>query len=336
MKKVAEIIDYLKSKCGVEFERDVAKMIALTPSDLTRRKMQNKIPYGNILQACEEHNISADEVFFGRKPEDPIIKQFQHEDIARKLIDILARLEKERPEFFRDIYGKVIGEASWFITKRKEEMSRELSTDDSVILRINRTKMINAIFYFATNTKKCGKTKLMKLMYHYDFFHFRETGRSVTGLSYYAWKQGPVPVDLFMELSHDLKSDLKKAIEIEAIKDFYKIVPKEDFNFDKSVFSKRELRLLENVTIFFKETTAEQIVEVTHLPRQPWFKTIAEKGEGKMIRYMLAVDGRHGLTRREIIERQEELREMYKELGLDWKDVPDESNDIPPLPENSL
>ncbi|MDO9528553.1 MAG: Panacea domain-containing protein [Syntrophales bacterium] len=334
MKKVVEIIDYLKSKCGVEFERDIAKIIALTPSDLARRKLHDKIPYKNLLQACEEHNISADELFFGRKPEDPTIKQFQNEDIARKLIDILAKLAKERPEFFRDIYRKVIGEASWLATERKKEMSQELSADDGIILRINRKKMINAIFHFASKTKNCGKTKLMKLMYHLDFFHFREAGRSVTGLSYYAWKQGPVPADLFMELSRDIKPDLREAIEIEVIKDFHKIVPKEDFNFDKSVFSKRELRLLENVTIFFKETTAEQIVEVTHLPRQPWFKTIAEKGEGKMIRYMLAVDGKHGLTRREIIERQEELREMYKNLGLDWGDVPDESDDIPSLPEN--
>jgi hypothetical protein len=26
-----------------------------------------------------------------------------------------------------------------------------------------------------------------------DFTHFRETGRSVTGLDYQAWKMGPVP-----------------------------------------------------------------------------------------------------------------------------------------------
>ena len=334
MKKVAEMIDYLKNKCGVEFERDVAKIIALAPSDLTRRKIQDSVPYRNLLQACEEHNISADELFFGRKPEDPTIKQFQHEDIARKLIEILAKLERERPDFFRDIYGKVIGEASWLTTKRKREISGELSADSSVILRVNRKKMIHAIHYFAANTEKCGKTKLMKLMYHLDFFHFRETGNSVTGLNYYAWKQGPVPADLFMELSNDPKPDLEEAMEVETIENFQKIVPKKDFKFDEYVFTKRELRLLQNVVSFFKNTNAEQIVEATHLPRQPWFKTIAEKGEGKMIKYMLAVDGRHGLTRREIIERQEELREMYKALGLNWKDVPYESNDTPLPPEN--
>ena len=336
MKKVAEIIDYLKNKCGVEFERDVAKIMALSSSDLTRRKIQNSVPYRNLLQVCKEHNISADELFFGRKPEDPTIKQFQNEDIARKLIEVLAKLEKERPDFFRDIYGKVIGEASWLTTKRKREISEELSADNSIILRINRVKMINTIFYFASNTKKCGKTKLMKLMYHLDFFHFRETGSSVTGLNYYAWKQGPVPADLFRELSNDPKPDLERAIKVEVIENFQKIVPEEDFRFDESIFTKRELRLLQNVVSFFKNTNAEQIVEATHLPRQPWVKTIAEKGEGKMIKYMLAVDGRHGLTRREILERQEELREMYKALGLSWKDVPHESDDIPLPPESIL
>lgn len=328
MKNVAEMIDHLKTKCGLEFERDVARIMALSPSVLYRRKLENKIPYGNFLKACEEHNISADELFFGRKLEDPTIKQFQNEDIAKKLIEVLAKLEKERPDFFRDIYGKVIGEASWLITKRKQEISGKLSADNGIILKAGRKKMINAIYYFATNTKKCGKTKLMKLMYHLDFLHFRETGNSVTGLNYFAWKQGPVPADLFIELSNDPKPDLAEAVEVEVIENFQKIVPKNDFEFGESIFTKRELRLLENISSFFKSTNAEQIVEVTHLPRQPWVKTIAEKGEGKMIKYMLAVDGRHGLTRREILERQEELRKMYKALGLDWKDVPHESDDI--------
>ena len=68
-----------------------------------------------------------------------------------------------------------------------------------MLISRNRQKIINAIVYFAANTQNCGKVKLFKLLYLLDFAHFRETGRSVTGLDYHAWKMGPVPFDLMQE-----------------------------------------------------------------------------------------------------------------------------------------
>ena len=49
-------------------------------------------------------------------------------------------------------------------------------------------------------TRKCGKVKLFKLLYFLDFEHFKATGRSVTGLDYFAWQMGPVPAALFDEI----------------------------------------------------------------------------------------------------------------------------------------
>jgi len=62
-----------------------------------------------------------------------------------------------------------------------------------MIITHQRDKLINAIIYLSSNTNYCGKTKLMKLLYFRDFKHFRQTGKSVTGLDYYAWEMGPVP-----------------------------------------------------------------------------------------------------------------------------------------------
>src|SRR3972149_1376061 len=69
-----------------------------------------------------------------------------------------------------------------------------------MLLSHEREKLINAIIFFADNTRFLGKTKLCKLLYFLDFGHFKETGRSVTGMDYYAWKMGPVPVDLYEEV----------------------------------------------------------------------------------------------------------------------------------------
>jgi uncharacterized phage-associated protein len=47
----------------------------------------------------------------------------------------------------------------------------------------------------------------MKLLYFLDFIHFKQTGKCVTGLDYYAWKRGPVPKKLFDEISGDVSAD---------------------------------------------------------------------------------------------------------------------------------
>jgi uncharacterized phage-associated protein len=61
-------------------------------------------------------------------------------------------------------------------------------------MEIDRQREKLAAAFFAANTKYCGVTKLCKLLYFLDFIHYRQTGRTVTGLEYRAWPKGPVPV----------------------------------------------------------------------------------------------------------------------------------------------
>ena len=70
-----------------------------------------------------------------------------------------------------------------------------------MLINHERQKLINAIIYFANNTRYLGKIKLCKLLYFLDFEHFKQTGRPVTGLDYFAWPMGPVPVSLYNETS---------------------------------------------------------------------------------------------------------------------------------------
>jgi uncharacterized phage-associated protein len=82
-----------------------------------------------------------------------------------------------------------------------------------MLISRDREKLINAIIYFAGNTRFCGKTKLFKLLYLLDFHHFRDSGRSVTGLDYHAWKNGPVPFALVQEWD-DCEPDLAAAVDV--------------------------------------------------------------------------------------------------------------------------
>ena len=120
-----------------------------------------------------------------------------------------------------------------------------------MIITHHREKLINAIIYFAKNTQYCGKTKLMKLLYFLDFSHFKQTGKSVTGQDYFAWSMGPVPKDLFEELSGNMEPDMRAAIkELPADKEFQQVNPKKQFNPD--YFSKKEMKLLKDISFIFK------------------------------------------------------------------------------------
>jgi uncharacterized phage-associated protein len=183
-----------------------------------------------------------------------------------------------------------------------------------MLIEHNREKLINAIIYFLTNTKYCGKTKLFKLLYYLDFMHFRETGKSVTGLEYFAWQFGPVPKSLADEINSP-SDELKKSITIQGNQgtdsNFTLIKPKRKF--DDNYFSKRELRLLENVAFIFKEAKAENMVDASHLPNHPWDKTINTKGEMAKIDYTLALDDTESsLSLDEVLERLKDKEEIKK------------------------
>ena len=176
----------------------------------------------------------------------------------------------------------------------------------------SKEKLYNAIIYFLKNTRYCGKTKLFKLLYYLDFLHFRETGKSVTNLDYYAYPFGPYPTDLGNEIFHP-SEESRPYISIEKKEDNGDFTPiKTKKKFDDLYFSKRELRLLKDIAFIFKEVEAKKIVEVSHLPNEPWDKTIKTKGEREKIDYCLAVDNTSkSLQIEEIIERLRE-REAIK------------------------
>ncbi|QJD90128.1 SocA family protein [Duganella dendranthematis] len=154
----------------------------------------------------------------------------------------------------------------------------------------DREKLLNVIIFFATNTRNLGKVKLWKLLYFLDFQHYRDVGRPVTGLQYFAWPKGPVPVELQNEVSKPA-DDMKEKLDLQ-LHEFEKgvamtVTPKVDF--DASLFSKRELRLLENLAKEFCDSSADNMIEATHFENQPWDKIFNVQGQKQaMIPYELA------------------------------------------------
>lgn len=154
-----------------------------------------------------------------------------------------------------------------------------------------REKLVNAIVYFARNTRHLGKIKLFKLLYLLDFEHFRQTGRSVTGLNYSAWELGPVPITLMQEWEEP-KPDLGAAIAIapERIIDYVRetVVPQAEF--DGSHFSKRELRIMADLADRYRDEHSHKLIDVTHAENGAWAKVWNEgRGLNNRIDYELAI-----------------------------------------------
>ncbi|MFP3982777.1 MAG: Panacea domain-containing protein [Desulfurivibrionaceae bacterium] len=187
-----------------------------------------------------------------------------------------------------------------------------------MIITHSREKLINAVLYFAQNTKYCGKTKLMKLLYFLDFSHFKQKGRPVTDLDYFAWDQGPVPKDFFEEISKNPGEDLSALITIKDCGEFKKIQHRKGKKPDLDYFSPREKKLLEEIAEVFKEVQADDISDISHLPNKPWSKTREQKGKLGQIDYSLAIDSRseEDLPVDVAKQRHIERREMLENFGV--------------------
>ena len=136
-----------------------------------------------------------------------------------------------------------------------------------------RSRTKNAIFYFASNTRACGKVKLFKLLYLLDFEHFRQTGRSVTGYEYEAWKFGPVPADL-MEEWESPEDDLREfvAIRPELVINHVRetVVPLPGVEFDESDFTPRQGQIMAELAERYRDTMSGQLIDVTHAQNGAW------------------------------------------------------------------
>jgi uncharacterized phage-associated protein len=154
-----------------------------------------------------------------------------------------------------------------------------------------------------------------------DFIHFKQAGKPVTDLEYYAYDYGPVPLRLHKEITENrIPEDMKKCIEISAQKDsitgetkiiefFPKTKP------DLGVFSEREMKILEDVALIFKNAKAEEISEVSHLKNEPWEQTVKRIGKFKKIDFMLALDKDALIGRSTAEERMKQIKEMKDLFG---------------------
>ena len=108
-----------------------------------------------------------------------------------------------------------------------------------------------------------GRTKLLKEMFYADFLFYKENCKSITGLEYCKLPFGPVPDRFETILSKGYQEDIidYKPV-ITPSKEYYEITSKKKFN--KDLFTKEELEVLDKIKKYFKNYNAKEIVDYSH------------------------------------------------------------------------
>lgn len=189
-------------------------------------------------------------------------------------------------------------------------------------MNIYRKKLLNAVLFFANNTQRVNLGKLSKLLYFFDFIHFNQTGYPSIGLTYYAFEKGPVPRDFWLEIRDaDVPEDFKgKIVLIRRTDDFepnYKEVETRALEKpDLSVFTPREIEILDELAFVYKEATASDMSEVTHLPKQPWDITRKEKGKNQPIDYLVSIGEESAVSPDDAADSLKEHFEVVRNFGI--------------------
>jgi uncharacterized phage-associated protein len=165
-------------------------------------------------------------------------------------------------------------------------------------------KFVNAIAYFAKNCSSVGRTKACKMLYFADKEHLLRYGRTVTGDHYYRLQHGPIPtqgLNILRGMSTPANAALLNrwlSLEDDSIK--LKRRP------DLKVFSKSDLRILEEVCTKYGGYSATYLSHLSH-KEAPWKKT----GQNEAIDFELFFEGRPEADDiKEIVQSEQKSRKV--------------------------
>jgi hypothetical protein len=117
------------------------------------------------------------------------------------------------------------------------------------------------VLFFA---KSCTPftTKMNKLLFYADFLNYSKTGYSISGMTYLAITNGPVPAR-YAGL-YENASDI-----VERVEEFYsndvageRLSACQDFNYN--LFDKEEIKNLETIAAIFSKCTTRDIIQISH------------------------------------------------------------------------
>ena len=136
-------------------------------------------------------------------------------------------------------------------------------------------KINNMVLYFAEKVQPF-KTKLNKLLFYADFLHFKMTCFSISGLTYKAIQNGPVPKNYDWIFDNAMEKKMVKVL----LHDYgnymgEQFMPTGEKVFDETLFTGSELKAMQTIAATFKTDTVNQVVTKSH-EEAAWMDNVDE------------------------------------------------------------
>ena len=164
-------------------------------------------------------------------------------------------------------------------------LSEEAPSERNGFRRLDWPRVIQMAVYMATHCTDLGRTKLNKAMFYADFSCFAESSCSMSGLMYARATRGPIVEQYDTVFGQMVREGhlVEESVSYGPI-DAAVFKPNEDF--DPSLFTGSELRILERVAQFVNSfATAKELSEYSHEERL-W----VENDNGDALSYMGAFE----------------------------------------------
>jgi len=287
---------YKCEKCGQEFTTTEADTISLVQAHNQYRERHN-IPFPEEIAAIrEKYELSAakmSEVLgLGANGYSNYEKGEMPVPAMAKLIATAAKpsvfrkfLSDARSHFSDNAFAKAKEKVDFLIDQEKEfnpfysslNIYNEPNNYTGYI-RPSEEKITGliGIYIQKCNPEFNDKLKLNKLLFYTDFCHYKDHGRSISGLSYRAIQYGPVPANYdniytYLENEQIIRSEWLRLSNGSAREVF-----KTDGDFATGLFSAEELATISKITTRFHETSTWDIVDLSH-KEKAWKELEAKK-----------------------------------------------------------
>jgi putative zinc finger/helix-turn-helix YgiT family protein len=208
----------------------------------------------------------------------------------RKLVDLCSSLDEKTKE---RLYHKIQVVQEEQKNAKFEKLLENYLLEACLPSTFTGFKVPNLLHFtemvvFFTEHLQPWKTKLNKLLFYADFQMFKQSGFSISGVQYRAIPMGPVPNNfnsIFEYLAKNNDIDIHySTFRDGGIGEQFK--PDSNRRFNSEFFTKSELTVLETIGERFKNTSTNEIIEVSH-KESGWIENIAEK---KIIDYKYSFD----------------------------------------------
>lgn len=149
----------------------------------------------------------------------------------------------------------------------------------SLGITVNRHKNGIMLAYIANKMPDIHLRKLLKIVYLIDEHFTKMRGFPLTWFDYYAWEKGPVAPEVyaikegaFSEFVSVKRSDDGKRI-VNSLQPHEFLIYKE-----MDEFSQTEISEIDRLLMEYKDKTADDLSDMTHIPESLWSKVVAENG----------------------------------------------------------